>query len=497
MVQKFKKYFFNLSLSWKLSIFLFGLLFVIAVLTYTYFPMRSFENQLFLANRRLDIIVDINKAVLPNILINKHDEELELALSPIKLNNDIVFFSLAAPDNTVLKSDNIKLVNKYLPRLNIDTNFITSDEKFLIRSSSITKNGKIIANLTVGLSIDYIHYYINNTKNSVTIFVVVFLGAGIFMIILFNNLILRQLVLLKVGIRKLAEGDLTQRVEYKYEDELGNLTILFNQMAESLEGKNNALKNEIIQRKTAENELLVTQNFLSDSLQKQKELTELKTRFVSMISHEYRTPLTAIANSSYLIEKYAEKSDYANINKYTIQINNSIERMTNLLEDVLKISRENNLNFQLEFENRNIKDFCNSICEETKLIKNFKHNIITNFEDLNVKIEPKVLHYIINNVLTNAVKYSPADSDIKFDCFTMKDNDTFLYIGIKDSGIGISDDDLKNIFEPFYRGKNIGAIEGTGLGMSIIKDSINLLKGEIMINSKINESTEVKIKIPI
>jgi len=497
MVQKFKKYFFNLSLSWKLSIFLFGLLFVIAVLTYTYFPMRSFENQLILANRRLDIIVDINKAVLPNILINKHDEELELALSPIKLNNDIVFFSLAAPDNTVLKSDNIKLVNKYLPRLNIDTNFITSDEKFLIRSSSITKNGKIIANLTVGLSIDYIHYYINNTKNSITIFVVVFLGAGIFMIILFNNLILRQLVLLKVGIRKLAEGDLTQRVEYKYEDELGNLTILFNQMAESLEGKNNALKNEIIQRETAENELLVTQNFLSDSLQKQKELTELKTRFVSMISHEYRTPLTAIANSSYLIEKYAEKSDYANINKYTIQINNSIERMTNLLEDVLKISRENNLNFQLEFENRNIKDFCNSICEETKLIKNFKHNIITNFEDLNVKIEPKVLHYIINNVLTNAVKYSPADSDIKFDCFTMKDNDTFLYIGIKDSGIGISDEDLKNIFEPFYRGKNIGAIEGTGLGMSIIKDSINLLKGEIMINSKINESTEVKIKIPI
>ncbi len=434
-MQKFKKYFFNLSLSWKLSIFLFGLLFVIAVLTYTYFPMKSFENQLFLANRRLDIIVDINKAVLPNILINKHDEELELALSPIKLNNDIVFFSLAAPDNTVLKSDNIKLVNKYLPRLNIDTNFITSDEKFLIRSSSITKNGKIIANLTVGLSIDYIHYYINNTKNSVTIFVVVFLGAGIFMIILFNNLILRQLVLLKVGIRKLAEGDLTQRVEYKYEDELGNLTILFNQMAESLEGKNNALKNEIIQRKTAENELLVTQNFLSDSLQKQKELTELKTRFVSMIYHEYRTPLTAIANSSYLIEKYAEKSDYANINKYTKQINNSIERMTNLLEDVLKISRENNLNFQLEFENRNIKDFCNSICEETKLIKNFKHNIITNFEDLNVKIEPKVLHYIINNVLTNAVKYSPADSDIKFDCFTMKDNDTFLYIGIKDSGI--------------------------------------------------------------
>lgn len=497
MVQKFKKYFFNLSLSWKLSIFLFGLLFVIAVLTYTYFPMRSFENQLFLANRRLDIIVDINKAVLPNILINKHDEELELALSPIKLNNDIVFFSLAAPDNTVLKSDNIKLVNKYLPRLNIDTNFITSDEKFLIRSSSITKNGKIIANLTVGLSIDYIHYYINNTKNSITIFVVVFLGAGIFMIILFNNLILRQLVLLKVGIRKLAEGDLTQRVEYKYEDELGNLTILFNQMAESLEGKNNALKNEIIQRKTAENELLVTQNFLSDSLQKQKELTELKTRFVSMISHEYRTPLTAIANSSYLIEKYSEKSDYANINKYTKQINNSIERMTNLLEDVLKISKENNLNFQLEFENKNIKDFCNSICEETKLIKNFKHNIITNFEDLNVKIEPKVLHYIINNVLTNAVKYSPADSDIKFDCFTMKDNDTFLYIGIKDSGIGISDEDLKNIFEPFYRGKNIGAIEGTGLGMSIIKDSINLLKGEIMINSKINESTEVKIKIPI
>lgn len=459
--------------------------------------MRSLENQMYLANRRLDIIVNINKAVLPNILAINNEEELEIALSPIKLNKDIVFFALSEPDNDVIKSDNIQLVNKYLPRLNIDTNFVTSDNKYLIRSSSITKNGEIVANLTVGLSIDYIYNYVNTTKNTIMLFVVGFLGTGIFLIVLFNNLIFRQLVLLKKGIRKLAEGDLTQRVEYKYQDELGNLTILFNQMADSLEKQNNELKNEISQRKTAENELLVTQNFLSDALEKQKDLTELKTRFVSMISHEYRTPLTAIANSSYLILKYAEKNDFANINKFTTQINNSIERMTNLLEDVLKISRENNVNFKLEFEKRNIKEFCDAICDETKLIKNFKHNLITNFEDVVIKIEPKVLHYIINNVLTNAVKYSPANSNINFDCFTIKDDRKYLYFCIKDSGIGISKEDLKNIFEPFYRGKNIGAIEGTGLGMSIIKDSVNLLKGEIVINSTENEFTEIKIKIPI
>lgn len=496
-MNKIKYYFLSLSIIWKISIFLTILLLFFGILTYTYFPKRSYDNQIFIENRRLEILFDIDEVILPKIITSKNESELDIALSPLKYNRDIKFYTLVLKDKVKIKSNKIELANKYMPRLDIDTNFITFDKKYLIKSKSIKYDGKIVGTLTVGLSITYIFDYINSTRNSILSFLFGFLGIGIFLTILFNNFILRQLVLLKIGIKKLAEGDLTQRVDFLYDDEHGKLTKLFNQMAESLEVNNNKLKNEIIQRQNAENDLLVTQNFLSDSLEKQKELNELKTRFVSMISHEYRTPLTAIANSNYLIEKFAEKNDSISIIKYSKHINNSIERMTNLLEDVLKISKENNTNFKLEFENRNIKDFCESICEETKLTKNFSHNIITNFEDINIDIEPKVLHYIINNLLNNAVKYSPDNTNINFDCFTIKDNVSFLYIAIKDSGIGIPEEDLKNIFEPFYRGKNIGAIEGTGLGMSIIKDSVNLLNGQILINSKLNEFTEIKIKIPI
>lgn len=263
---------------------------------------------------------------------------------------------------------------------------------------------------------------------------------------------------------------------------------------EQLERTLENLNYENDQRKIAQEELQVTQRELEKSLENEKELHQLKSRFISMVSHEYRTPLTVILSSTNLLSNYMDRMSEEQIEKQYRNISASVSSMTNLLDDVLMIGKTENptsLNI-IEFD---LSNSINSIIENIKFIDNEKHEFIIDMpEKLCVFTDKKLLDHALGNVISNAVKYSGKDTTVRIQ--VEEKEDETLEISVIDQGIGIPEEDVERVFESFYRSYNAGAIEGTGLGMSIVKKSIESLRGNIRIESKVNVGTKIIINVP-
>lgn len=245
------------------------------------------------------------------------------------------------------------------------------------------------------------------------------------------------------------------------------------------------------ERKKAQLELEKTKKELEVSLKNEKELHQIKTNFISMVSHEYRTPLTVIMSSVNLLTNYLDKMTSEQIDKQYKNISGSVVSMTNLLDDVLMIGKTDS------FANLNIMNFdlcssISSILENIQFVDNGKHHFDIEIpEKLNIKSDKKLLDHALINLLSNAVKYSARDTTVSLKLIEIGDGQ--IEITIADQGIGIPEEDLDRIFESFFRSSNTGTIEGTGLGMAIVKKSIDALGGTINIDSKVNYGTKIRI----
>lgn len=255
------------------------------------------------------------------------------------------------------------------------------------------------------------------------------------------------------------------------------------------------LKFENFERKRTAEELTLAKKELEDALKREKELNELKTRFISMVSHEYRTPLTVIQSSSDLIKTLLSKHDLAKIPNYLNRIQTSIQSMIQLLEDVLNIERTSNNKMHLHLVNVDLCDFFYRASDEFDAIDGKRHKIriSSNSEKCIVKTDEKILRHIVFNLVTNAIKYSDEGKEILIDVDDFNDK---AVIKVEDQGIGIPEDDLKYLFEPFHRGKNTGTKQGTGLGLSIVKRYVEVLDGIIEVKSQLNSGTVFIVELP-
>ncbi len=255
-----------------------------------------------------------------------------------------------------------------------------------------------------------------------------------------------------------------------------------------LEKMLNNLNNEIKVRQATENQLILAQQDLTNALQKEKELNELKSRFISMISHEYRTPLTVIMTSTYLLEQLFHNRNEENFLRHLEKIRASVKTMTKLLEDVLTLGKSESGKLILNPTSFDLIMVCNEIIDEMKLIDNKQHyfNFISKTSSCHIINDEKLIRQIITNLLSNAIKYSPINSEIKFELDVSKNS---VNISITDYGIGIRPEDQKYLFEPFHRGKNVGTVSGTGLGLAIVKRCLELMNGKISIKSSISGTT--------
>jgi two-component system sensor kinase FixL len=234
--------------------------------------------------------------------------------------------------------------------------------------------------------------------------------------------------------------------------------------------------------------LLLAKEEVSQSLEKEKELGQLKSRFVSMASHEFRTPLSSIQLSAVLIEKYAQEFTSPNITKHIAKIKMSVSNLTGILNDFLSLERLEAGKTEAVLTEFDIVKFAEEITEELQLVAKKDQNIIyqhTGTVSL-FKLDPALLKNCIINLVSNAIKYSGENTFIEFNTEIVGKN---LTVVIKDNGIGIPDTDQIHLFEPFFRAHNTGNIPGTGLGLNIVARYVDLMNGQIKFNSQVNTGT--------
>lgn len=254
------------------------------------------------------------------------------------------------------------------------------------------------------------------------------------------------------------------------------------------------VKNRTLILEEAIQELEKTKRDLNNALHKEKELNELKSRFVSMASHEFRTPLTTMMSSLSLVTKYGEANDKENQVKHVSKIKTSINNLTDILNDFLSLSKLEEGRIENMLEEVNLKTFMEDIISEMKFMTsdNQKINYLHTGKEI-VSLDKKLLKNIMFNLISNAIKFSPDGGLIAVSASV---SNSAVTISIKDSGIGISVEDQKHLFERFFRGQNATHIQGTGLGLNIVAKYIELMEGSLDIDSKENVGTDFTIILP-
>lgn len=242
-----------------------------------------------------------------------------------------------------------------------------------------------------------------------------------------------------------------------------------------------SIAHDISERKKAEEDL-------RKALEKEKELSELKSRFVSMASHEFRTPLSTVLSSAYLIEKYTSTEDQPKRTKHLQRIFSSVNMLTDILNDFLSVGKIEEGKIQVRITQFNIQELVTAITEEIK--NNLKKDQKINYRHegpTEVQLDGSLVKHIIMNLISNASKFSPEGGSIGIS--TKKENE-IVQLSVKDQGIGISKEDQKHLMERFFRATNAGNIQGTGLGLHIVSKYAELMNGTVSCKSVLDEGTE-------
>ncbi len=253
------------------------------------------------------------------------------------------------------------------------------------------------------------------------------------------------------------------------------------ELEELVEERTRSLKKTVVALKEAKEEVSI-------SLEKEKELNQMKSRFVSMASHEFRTPLSSVQLSASLIEKYAQPFENLNIRKHVGKIKNAVGNLTTILNDFLSLERLEAGNVKPTFSSFDLVKFCEEITEEMQMIAKQDQNIIYQHTGLQsvISLDQNLLRNCMINLISNAIKYSGEHTFIEFNTEISENQ---CIVTIKDNGIGIPDTDQVHLFEPFFRAHNTGNIPGTGLGLNIVLRYATLMRGQVHFESNINTGT--------
>lgn len=231
------------------------------------------------------------------------------------------------------------------------------------------------------------------------------------------------------------------------------------------------------------------------ALERERELNELKSRFTSMVSHEFRTPLSVIMSSTDLLREYSDRMTEEKRIGHFQQIEDQIRHLVNLLDDMLTISRAEAVEVQTNTEAIDLTIFCEEVIaaiQQTTLTHTIQ--FVVQGEHRKVRVDTKLMHQALNNLLSNAIKYSLEGGIINLDLIY---EDHQICVHVKDKGIGIPEIEHAHLFEAFHRAKNVGNIQGTGLGLPIVKQAVEAHGGSISFESTLGIGTTFQIIIPV
>ena len=232
------------------------------------------------------------------------------------------------------------------------------------------------------------------------------------------------------------------------------------------------------------------------ALAKETELGELKSRFVSIASHEFRTPLASILAATETLSAYRQNMTDDQIEQRLVKIREQVTHLTAIMDDVLDLARIQARRVQFNPVELDVDALCRDILDEFQNQRNFTHSVIyTSQPRLPIaKLDKRLMRQLITNLVSNAIKYSSDNGPIRV---TLNYESPVLRLDVTDRGIGIPEADKEHLFEPFHRGQNVGTISGTGLGLAIIWESVNLHGGRIDVQSQVGQGSTFVVSIPI
>jgi PAS domain S-box-containing protein len=277
----------------------------------------------------------------------------------------------------------------------------------------------------------------------------------------------------------------------RHQNELEKLTedmrLLNNELEIKVEERTHVLHEALLKLEQSQEEL-------SEALSKEKQLNEIKTRFVSMASHEFRTPLSTVLSSASLLSKYTHGSEQEKREKHIHRIKASVTHLNDILEDFLSLGKLDEGKVSITISMFNLDELLQDVIEEMKVqVKNgqqIKYFFVGKKEFYS---DNKLLRNISINLISNAIKFSDEHTIIYVDCSVENER---AVISVKDEGIGISEEDKKHLFTSFFRGHNAANIQGTGMGLHIVKRYLDLLKGSITLHTDLQNGTTFTIVLP-
>ena len=292
--------------------------------------------------------------------------------------------------------------------------------------------------------------------------------------------------IIDISERKESENKLVQQ-----KDQLEKITHAIRKM--NIELENKVSERTLILREALQ-ELERSQIELSEALNKEKELNEIKSRFVSMASHEFRTPLSTVLSSASLVSKYPLTEDYEKREKHIRRIKSSVQHLNDLLEDFLNLGKIEEGRVFTQVTDFDLKEFLHDVFDEMKTGLKDGQVLKLNFEgELSFVTDKRLLKNVLINLLSNAIKFSNEDKPI---WISVNNSGTKLVIQVKDEGMGIAHEDMPHLFSTFYRGRNAVNVQGTGLGLHIVKRYVDMLEGHITLSSELNEGTTFNLGLP-
>ena len=286
--------------------------------------------------------------------------------------------------------------------------------------------------------------------------------------------------------------DITERLNFQEDLQVVNKQLLT--LNENLERK---VKERTLVLQEAMNDLEKSQIELREGLVKEKELHEMKSRFVTMASHEFRTPLTTILSSVSLISKYLKEEEQEHRDKHIQRIKNSVFSLTEILNDVLSLGKLDEGKVAAQLEEINLCEILQAVVNDIDLILKPNQKIdVSCLRNIKVKADMILLQRVFVNLLSNAIKFSFDETNISVEVL----NNTELnevQVNISNQGIGIPEEEHDKLFDRFYRANNASNIQGTGLGLSIVKRCLELMNASVSFTSLENSTTTFTIHIPV
>lgn len=295
-------------------------------------------------------------------------------------------------------------------------------------------------------------------------------------------------LIIDISVRKESQRQIHE-LNTRLEEKIEVRTMELRESVTKLEKLNEDLKDEMIRRKIAEDKI-------KDALQKEKELNELKTKFLSLVSHEFKTPLSGILTSATLAEKYLTEEQQPKREKHLGTIRNKVHYLNNILNDFLSIERLDSGKGQYKYSPFSLKRLINEVVYNANVtLKNGQEIIYPkDIEDITLYQDEKILELILSNLIGNAIKYSPENTLIQFN---FDWTEAYIFFIIEDQGRGIPEKDQKHIFERYFRAENALLDQGTGIGLNIAKTHLENMGGTLSFVSQEYKGTTFKIKVPL